>query len=366
MSSVGKTNKHPAKEKPERKVSAKMPFYKKGKFLWPVGTVFALVAVILLAFRLSPWPGALVIRATFDDNGAKMRQSMEKYSPGKPITVLSNQQYRSGDKDALLDVYYPSEVEKDSKDLPVIVWTHGGAWLSGDKDEMAPYFKLLASKGFTVIAPNYTLAPSQHYPYQVHQLNDAHKYILQQASRFHANTGELFLAGDSAGSQLSAQLAALATNPEYAKEVGIEPSLSPSHLKGVILNCGIYKMEGLAHPIPQLSKLLGWGNDVTVWAYSGTHDFSDPVIKQMSPYYHVTKDFPPTYITGGNADPLTDAQSVPFMNKLHETGVSVDMLFFPGDYKPELPHEYQFNLSTEAARIAFIKTVSFVKNVVDK
>lgn len=368
MSSVGsKTNKKPAKkEKSESKTPAKVPFYKKKKFLWPVGIGAALLIIIVLAFRFSPWPGALVIRAVFDDNGAKVTRAMEKYAPSEPITVLSNQLYRAEDEDALLDVYYPAEVEKAKKNLPVIIWTHGGAWLSGSKNDDAPYLKLLAAKGFTVIAPNYTLAPRQHYPYQLYQLNDAHEYILQQAGRFHANTDKIFLAGDSAGSQLSAQLAALVTNPAYAKEVDITPSLKPDQLKGVILNCGIYKMEGLAHPVPQVSKLLGWGNDVTVWAYSGTRDFSSPIIRQMSPYYHVNKDFPPTYITGGNADPLTKAQSIPFMNKLRELGVSVDMLFFPDDYKLELPHEYQFNLDTEAGKIAFIKTISFVKKLAEK
>lgn len=368
MSSVdNKTNKKPTNHhKKSSAAPSKVPFYKKKKFLWPAGVAVLLVATVLLAFRLSPWPGALVIRAVFDDNGAKVQKAMAKHAPSKPITVLTNQQYRAGDKDALLDVYFPADIEKTEKTLPVIIWTHGGAWLSGSKDDSAPYFKLLAAKGFTVIAPNYTLAPGRHYPYQVRQLNDAHKYIVQQAGRFHADTDKLFFAGDSAGSQLSAQLAALITNPSYAKEVGITPSLKPKQLRGVILNCGIYKMEGLAHPVPQVSRLLGWGDDVTVWAFSGTHDFSDPVIRQMSPYYHANKDFPPTYITGGNADSLTKAQSIPFMNKLREMGVSVEMLFFPDDYKPELPHEYQFNLDTEAGKMTFIKTVSFVKKLAEE
>jgi acetyl esterase len=353
--------KHTQASAKKNKSEAPAPFYRTGKFQRLIGGLLLIIFGTLLAFRLSPWPGALIIRAVFDDNGAKMKQTMERYTPSKSITVLSNQQYRANDKDALLDVYYPSEAAKGNKKFPVIIWTHGGAWISGGKEDAAPYFKLLAAKGFTVVVPEYTLAPRQHYPYQIHQLNDAHAYITKEARRFHADTGRIFLAGDSAGAQLSAQLATLITNAPYAKEANFSPALKPAQLKGVILNCGIYKMQDLAHPAPQLPKLLGWGDDVTVWAYSGTHDFSRPVIKQMSPYYHVTKDFPPAYVTGGNADPLTAVQSKPFVNELQAKGVDVDMLFFPDDYKPALPHEYQFNLATEAARTAFIKTVSFVK-----
>lgn len=343
----------------KRKTPAKKPrFYQKKGFLWPVGVFVFLLIATLVAFRVSPWPGALVIRAVFNDNGAKMKRAMEAYAPTKPITVVKNQQYRAGDKDALLDVYYP---EKTNKKLPVIIWTHGGAWLSGSKSDAAPYFKLLAAKGFTVVAPNYTLAPEKPYPYQISQLNDMHAYVQKEAARLYADTTKIFLAGDSAGSQLSSMLAAIVTNPAYAKEVGIKPNLQPAQLRGLMLNCGIYKMEGLVHPDPTLPKIIGWGDDVSVWAYSGTSDFSDPVIRQMSPYYHVTADFPPVYISGGNADPLTNVQSKPFADKLESHGVDVDRLFYPKGYQPQLEHEYQFVLSNKAGRDALKRTVDFVK-----
>lgn len=344
----------------KKKTHARKRFYQRKGFLWTIGTILSIIIIILLAFRLSPWPGAILIRTVFEKNGGEVLTAMQKHTPSSPVEVIANQSYRAHDGDALLDVYMPQSVTSANEKLPVIVWTHGGAWLSGSKDDDAPYFKLLASAGYVVVAPNYTLAPKQAYPYQVHQLNDAHKYMLQNADRFHINTDKIFLAGDSAGAQLSSQLAALATSPAYAKEVGVVPVLKPAQLKGVILNCGIYKMEGLTHPNPALPKIIGWGDDITVWAYAGTRDFSDPVIRQMSPYYHVTKDFPATYISGGNADPLTDAQSKPLAEKLKSLGVKVSPLFYAKDYTPALPHEYQFNLDTQAGQQALGATIDFV------
>jgi acetyl esterase/lipase len=336
----------------------KAPFYKRKGFLWTLGSIVGVVIIVALAFRVSPWPGSLVIRKVFNDNGAKTLRAMEKHTPDVAVRALQNQTYMKSDKNAQLDAYYPQSA---GGKLPVIIWTHGGAWLSGDKTNDTPYFKLLAAKGYAVIGVNYSLAPGAVYPTAVRELNEAHAYINNNAARFHADMSRVFFAGDSAGSNLSAQLAAMITNPAYAKEVDVTMNLKPSQLKGVILNCGIYKMEGLTQPDPLLPKIVGWGDDVSVWAYSGTKDFSDPIIRQMSPYYHVTKDFPPTYISGGNKDPLTAAQSQPFTEKLQSFGVPVSTLFFPKSYQPGLPHEYQFNLDTDAGQTAFAQTVSFVK-----
>ncbi len=323
--------------------------------------VLALVLATLLAFRLSPRPGALIIRYVMNKGDADLRQEMEKYEPKSGITVIRDQQYRPGDRDAKLDVYMPDAARQNAQRLPVVIWTHGGAWLSGDKTNAAPYFKLLAQRGYTVIAAGYSLAPEHTYPTAVRQLNDMYRYVQDNSDRFLADTERIVLAGDSAGANLSAQMAALVTNPAYAEEVGVTPNLRPEQLKGVVLNCGIYMMDGLVHPNPKPPKLLGWGTDVAVWAYSGTRDFSDPIIRQMSPYYYVTGDFPPTYITGGNGDPLTDAQSKPFADKLETLGVRVTRLFYGQDHTPALPHEYQFMLDGSDAQKALQATLAFVE-----
>jgi acetyl esterase/lipase len=339
----------------------KPTFYKRKPFLWTVGVIITVIVLVLVAFRVSPWPGALIIRAVFSKNNAKVLQALEAHQPSVPITSVANVQYRAGDKDALLDAYFPAATPKDAK-LPVIIWTHGGAWLSGDKANDAPYFKLLAAEGFTVIGLDYSLAPGHTYPTPVHQLNDAYTYVQVHANELHVDTSKFLLAGDSAGAQLSSQMAAIITNPAYAQLVGIRPSLAPSQLKGVILNCGIYMMDGLTQPDPTLPKLVGWGDDVSVWAYSGTKDFTNPIIKEMSAYYHVTKNYPPVYISGGNADPLTNAQAKPFADLLTELGVPVTRLFFADDHQPALPHEYQFNLDNADGKTALQQTISFAKD----
>jgi acetyl esterase/lipase len=97
-----------------------------------------------------------------------------------------------------------------------------------------------------------------------------------------------------------------------------------------------------------------------LWSYSGGKSFAhDPFFATASIIDYVTSDFPPAFISVGNADPL-EQQSHAFADALVSRGVRVDALFFPKDYSPPLPHEYQFNLDTDAGRLAFERTVNFL------
>ena len=320
-----------------------------------------IVVIILLAFRLSPAPGAFVVKTVFDNDAHKKRTALQVHTPQHPVTVLTNLPYDTKNKDTLLDVYIPEIATNTKSKLPVLIWTHGGAWLSGDKTDAEPYFKLLADTGIVVVSLNYSLAPGAQYPMQLHQINKAHAYILNQAERFSIDTSKILLAGDSAGAQLSSQIATVISNKDYAKKVSITPSLDTAQLSGIVLFCGIYKMDGLANPSEQLPKIVGWGNDVTLWSYTGSRDRSNPILKEMSAYYNVDGNFPKTFISGGNGDPLTNAQSIPFADKLRSLNVETTSLFYKEDHTPSLPHEYQFTLDGDG-RKAFDDMVEFVEH----
>jgi acetyl esterase len=160
----------------------------------------------------------------------------------------------------------------------------------------------------------------------------------------------VFLAGDSAGAQIVAQLANVISVPSYAREVGIEPSIGRSELRGVILHSGLYDAE-LTHNFRRRGVL---------WAYFGTQDFmKDPRIEQFSVVRHITANFPPIFVSSGNDDGLAP-QSHLLAEVAKKHGVFVDSLFFPKDYKPPIPHEFQFNLNTDEGRLALERSVKFL------
>ena len=277
------------------------------------------------------------------------------------VASITDEHYDPGHPDARLDVYFPSSTTP-YEGLPTVVWIHGGAWVAGRKEDAAPYFEMLALEGLTVVAVEYSRAPRARYPTPIRQVNDAIAYVREHADRFHVDRGRIFVAGDSAGAQISSQIAALTTSPPYAAELGIVPSLPPDELRGVILFCGAYDVGGVArYPRALPDAALRLFVRTVLWAYTGTRDRYSATLRQMSTIDHATGDFPPTFISGGNADPLTDVHSRPFAARLVDLGVDVTALFYATDHAPALGHEYQFRTESVDGQRAFEALVGFVK-----
>lgn len=275
--------------------------------------------------------------------GERLNAALERHVPAG-VAALLDQQYAAG---VYLDVYTP---EKGAQPLPAIVWVHGGAFFSGDKGHVANYLKILAARGYTTVAVGYSLAPGANYPTPLRQVNAALGYLAQNAARLRIDPERFFLAGDSAGAQVAAQLANAVSVPSYAAAIGIAPAIKRSQLRGVILHCGVFDF-GLA----KFDGPFGHFMRTAVWSYSG-RKAAPP---EVSVTRFVTADFPPAFISAGNGDPLLP-HSRALAQALEKQGARIESLFFPDDYKPALPHEYQFNLDTDAGRAAMERSLRFL------
>jgi len=322
-------------------------------------TIFGIALVVLalltfLAYKLTPWPTAMLIRYYFNKEGVKVNAALLKHVPNG-VSAILDQPYIEGDKDAKLDVYYPEAIANTSQQLPVVVWIHGGGWISGSKEQVANYCKILASKGYTVIAIDYSLAPEKHYPLPLKQTNSALKYISKNARRFHVDATRFILAGDSGGAHIAAQTANMISSASYADLIGIKAGINRNQLSGLILYCGAYDAE-----LVNLDSSSGVFLKTVLWSYSGEKDFVNaPVFKTASVINYITADYPPCFISVGNDDPLL-YHSEALTAKLTALKVPVDSLFFKPDYKPALPHEYQFNLNETAGQHALERSVKFL------
>lgn len=351
ITKVSKTKKSSKPQKPA-------DFWERHSWVWkvPLGILVGLIVAVLILFivsRFSPWPGAMFIRYEFNKGGEKTSQALEKYVPPN-ITAVRDQQYRANDKDAYLDVFYP---EGTQEALPTVVWVHGGAWISGNKSDVENYLKILSEQGYTTVSVNYSIAPEHRYPTPIYQLNDALTYVQENAERLRIDPERIVLAGDSAGSQIAAQMATIITSPSYAKDMGVQPTLAAEQLRGTLLNCGAYDLD-----LPKYDGADGWFLRTVLWAYSGSKDFrNDPKLKHASVVNYVNADFPPSFITAGNADPL-EAQSREFAAKLQSLNVHTSTLFYEKDHKPTLFHEYQFDLDSKDGQNAFRQMTAFLQD----
>jgi acetyl esterase/lipase len=326
---------------------------------WRVTVVAA--GVFLLLFSIvwvaTPWPAALMIRAMFEKGAADTVSEMLRHVPDGGVDVIRDVSYGDAGRDTALDVFTPAG---NTQQLPTVVWIHGGAWISGTKENVEPYIRMIATEGYTTVSLNYTISPETVYPTAVEQLNSALEHLVANAAEYRIDPDRIVIAGDSAGANLTSQLAVITTNASYAREMELTPALRPDQLRAVILNCGIYDVSG----IPDAPGIGGWGFRIALWAYLGEKDWSATAGgDEMSTLDSVTGDFPTTWISGGNADPLTASQSKPMAARLGSLGVDVTEVFYPDDHSPALPHEYQFHLDFEDARSAYDSTVAFLERV---
>jgi len=173
-----------------------------------------------------------------------------------------------------LDIYAP----KDAKNLPVLVWFHGGGLTGGDKASRltAALCKALSTEGFVVASANHRLNPQVKYPTYLEDGAAAVAWMKQNAATYGGNPNQLFIGGHSAGGYLSAQIG---TDARYLKSNNVELS----------------QISGL---IPVSGQMT---THYTIRTERGLPE-TTIVIDEAAPLYHARKDTPPMLILYGEKD----------------------------------------------------------------
>jgi len=96
--------------------------------IWLLGTVVVLVVAIVLAFRFTPWPSVAIIQQAFSRGDQASEAALAKHVPNNVVT-RRDLTYGKG-RDEIFDINYP---EGTNRQLPTIVWVHGGGWVAGSK-----------------------------------------------------------------------------------------------------------------------------------------------------------------------------------------------------------------------------------------
>ncbi len=285
---------------------------------------------------------------SFEPTGEELK---DKSLPG--VKIYQNIPYDSRWPNSFLDLY----LHEKKSDKPLIVYIHGGGFCWGDKAwESEQWFKdQLVFAGYDMVTFNYAFSPEFLYPVQVHQLNEGLKSLPKLAEEYGFAADRLVFSGSSAGSQLCGQLANLISNPDYAAEMGIAPSVNPENLAGLLLGSALL----------DTNRFGKTGFFMTNWlfrkcaaSYFGKDDlYGDPNVEQANVISHATAALPPVYLTDANAGSFSD-QAEDFSQRLTQLGVKNELNLYSRK-EGFLMHGYE-NSESECAKDNMRKTLKFL------
>lgn len=112
----------------------------------------------------------------------------------------------------LLDIYLPKNTKGK---IPLVVFIHGGGWLSNDKYANMGYMKSTVSEilesGFALVSIDYRFSTEAVFPAQMLDCNAAISFLADNADKYHLDMKRMVIMGFSAGGHL-ASMVGLAKN----------------------------------------------------------------------------------------------------------------------------------------------------------
>jgi dienelactone hydrolase len=187
--------------------------------------------------------------------------------------------YYTEEKDSLqsLDVYWNSKLKNDK----VLLFVHGGGWLSGDKKQYREMAAHLAEKGITVVLTNYRLSPKVKYPVHTEDAAAAINWTFNFINNYNGDNKNIYLMGHSAGGHIASLVVC---DEKFLTKY----NLNLGNIAGAITISGVFEIkpqEGGA-----TEKYLGmvFGNDETIWKKASCKTYINEAAKDKLPGFLIS------------------------------------------------------------------------------
>ena len=209
-----------------------------------------------------------------------------------------------------LDVYQP----KNSKTArPVIVFTYGGGFKSGSKNEYGFVAEAFSSLGYVTVIFDYRLYPQATWPAYLEDGAQAVAWVGKEIGKYGGDPNRILIAGHSAGAYIAAMLA---VNPEYLRAANVPDGT----IKAALTFSGAYEFWNANR------KANGGFIGADIQEVMGPAETAP----QTQPINYVEKNAPPFVIVHGTDDGLLEpAQAKAMKKKLEAAKVSVIYLEYP-------------------------------------
>ena len=184
-----------------------------------------------------------------------------------------------------LDIYQP---KGDKTINPLILIIHGGYWKAGDKAVHVQQGIEFAEMGYTVASVNYRLSAAHKFPKNIEDINDAIKFLTNNAKKYNIDPDQIVTYGGSAGGHLSS-FVGLSANTEGR---GYNEGIKSNAIKGII---SFYGMHDLTSNIQR-------EHPYTVQYIGKSFNEASEKYRDASPIFHVDKNDPAVLLIHGSID----------------------------------------------------------------
>jgi acetyl esterase/lipase len=249
--------------------------------------------------------------------------------------VIHHIEYKT---DLTLDLYLPTNQIYEKS--PVVVFLHGGAWITGSKEAINinrfnQAINVLRNLGYSIISPNYTLARNNKAPFPdcIIDAYDAMQWIKENAYEYNFDLKNIGIFGESAGAHI-AMMSAYAS-PEVFNKHDLElPVLNyvvdvygPSDLSKLYHMQSVDSISALLARLPDpLKECL----DITQHLFGFDPDIETEKAKQFmtdySPVEYVNHNAPPTLMIHGKEDQIVPmSQTLILKYRLDSSNISNEL-----------------------------------------
>ncbi|MBQ9311563.1 MAG: alpha/beta hydrolase [Bacteroidales bacterium] len=220
-------------------------------------------------------------------------------------------------------IYYPANLRENEK-LPCLIYLHGGCWIFGSINSCSRFcMELVKNHRVIVVALDYSLAPTNPYPYALNDIMQCTDYLFEHAQELNIDADNISLGGDSAGGNM-AIVAAVQRKQKgkknYASLIAFYPVTKAWNDESI--SWKTYEKN---------SGLEGILMDIGNKAYIGEDDKENP---EISPAMYKDKDLkelPKTLIVAADRDILKD-QGREFYERILKLGVDARYVLLPYTY----------------------------------
>jgi len=197
----------------------------------------------------------------------------------------------------LLDIYLPPDAKGK---LPLVIFIHGGGWLSNDKYADMGYMKKtvaeIVSSGFALASIDYRFSTQAVFPAQMLDCNRAVSYLYDNADKYGIDKNNFAVMGFSAGGHLASMVGLSQNN-------SINTFFMPGTTK-------LFSFKAVVDFYGPAELILFPGNNDEKSPESlliGAAPLKRPdLAKAASPVTYVDKNYPPFLIIHGEKDALVD------------------------------------------------------------